>query len=338
MIQEEQQEKLTVAVVVCAFTEERWEYLVGVVESLQQQSRRPEEIIIVVDHNTVLFDRVQTRFPNEIVIQNTETRGLSGARNSGVKRATCAIVAFTDDDAVTSPDWLENLLLGYTDSHVIGVGGTIEPAWVDGRPAWFPKEFDWVLGCTYTGSPTTTAPVQRLIGCNMSFRRWVFDEVEGFRSEIGRVGSRPFAGEETEFSIRISQLYPHYRIMFEPRARVYHYVPLQRSRWQYFHSRCYAEGLSKGLMTRFVGTRDGLAAERTYVRKTLPIGVWRGLTDTLLRGDKHGVLRAGAIMVGLTVTTVGFMRCMVARWIDTLTGRSKPLMLQNLRVSTNRRK
>ncbi len=329
---------LTVSVVICAFTEERWHYLVGVIESVQQQSHPPDEIIIVVDHNTVLFERIQARFPGEVIIENTETPGLSGARNSGVKRATSGIVAFTDDDALTAPDWLEHLLSGYTDSHVIGVGGTIEPLWSSGRPAWFPREFDWVLGCTYTGSPETTAPVQRLIGCNMSFRRWVFDEIEGFRSEIGRVGSRPFAGEETELSIRISQNYPKHRIIFEPRAKVNHYVPASRARWSYFHSRCYAEGLSKGLMTRFVGTRDGLAAERTYVRKTLPKGVWRGITDTLLHRDNGGILRSGAIVAGLTVTTVGFVRCLVARWLGAIAGKKTPLMLQNLRVSTNRRK
>ena len=51
----------------------------------------------------------------------------------------------------------------------------------------------------------------------------------------------------------------------------------------------------------------GLASERTYTLKTLPQGILRGLADTLFRRDITGLARAGAILVGLSVTTAGYI-------------------------------
>jgi hypothetical protein len=49
-----------------------------------------------------------------------------------------------------------------------------------------------------------------------------------------------------------------------------------------------------------------LAAERSYMRHTLPRGVGRGLAAAVT-GDSTGVLRAGSIVIGLSLTTIGYM-------------------------------
>ena len=67
-----------------------------------------------------------------------------GARNSGVTVAQGAVIAFLDDDAIAETNWLEHLAACYTDPHVLGVGGKIEPLWLVTRPAWLPEEF---YGC-----------------------------------------------------------------------------------------------------------------------------------------------------------------------------------------------
>ena len=92
------------------------------------------------------------------------TREFSGARNTGLSIARGEVIAFLDDDAVAVPDWLERLSEGYGDPSVLAVGGALESIWAGGRPAWFPKEFDWVVGGTYAGMPTTTTPVRNLFG------------------------------------------------------------------------------------------------------------------------------------------------------------------------------
>ena len=296
-----------ISVVVCAYTEERWDDLATAVASLQSQTLAPKEIIVVIDHNPRLFARARQEIDGAAVIENSQQRGLSGARNTGIAAAAGSIIAFLDEDAMAMPDWLALLGASYADPRVLGVGGAIVPMWLSGRPGWFPEEFDWVVGCVYRGMPESAAPVRNLIGCNMSFRREVFDEIGGFRNGIGRIGTRPVGCEETELCIRARQRWPRSQLIYQPRAKVYHRVPASRSRWSYFRSRCYAEGLSKALVSRLVGPQDGLASERSYVAHTLPRGVGKGLADALLRGDPAGLARAGAIAGGLALTALGYL-------------------------------
>jgi glycosyltransferase involved in cell wall biosynthesis len=263
---------------------------------------------VVIDHNDALRQRAEASLPGVIVCENREGRGLSGARNSGIAVAQGSIVAFLDDDAAAKPDWLERLATHYQDNGVLGVGGAILPQWLGGRPAWFPEEFDWVVGCTYRGMPETTAPVRNLIGCNMPFRGETLEAAGGFRADLGRIGRRPLGCEETELCIRIGQRFPNGLLLYEPAAEVRHKVPATRGQWAYFRARCYAEGLSKAGVTRTVaGGGKQLTAERAYVTRTLPRGVLRGIGQAMFQGNGAGVSRSGAIVGGLATTVAGYV-------------------------------
>jgi GT2 family glycosyltransferase len=297
---------VNVSVVICTHTERRWDSLLAAIESVRKQSRPPAEILVVVDCNRTLFRRLQETASGVVVLENLEPPGLSGARNTGARAARGEVVAFLDDDAVASPDWIESLLAGYSGSDVMGVGGPVVPSWDTTRPAWFPEEFDWVVGCTFRGMPETVSPVRALIGCNMSFRSAVFRAVGGFRADLGRVGGIPVAGEETEFCIRAGQMAPSRVWLFRPDARVTHRVPAGRATWSYFCARCYGEGLSKARIAALAGRRDGLAAERAYSLHTLPRAALTALREGIAQGDLAGPARAGAIVAGLGITALGY--------------------------------
>jgi len=298
--------KPSVSVVICAYTEDRWDQMVASVNSAARQSHPAEEIIVAIDHNPSLLDKVRSRFPGVVVVANSESPGLSGARNSGITVARGDIVAFLDDDAVAAPDWLERLCAGYRNAEVAGVGGSIEPDWHGNQSAWFPPEFGWVVGCSYEGMPRRISPIRNLIGANMSFRREFLVELGGFRSGMGRIGSYPAGCEETELCIRAHQRWPGSILLYDPAARVRHNISSGRTGAGYFRSRCYAEGLSKALVSRSVGAGDGLSSERAYVCGTLPRGVLDGVAD-VFRGDLFGLARAAAIVVGLAFTTMGYL-------------------------------
>jgi hypothetical protein len=134
----------------------------------------------------------------------------------------------------------------------------------------------------------------------------VFGVVGGFSSGIGRsAGKRPLGCEETEFCIRLGQRVPGGVVLFDDRAVIWHRVPAARCRFSYFRARCFAEGLSKALVTESVGVGDGLSSERRYVTRTLPRGVARGMADAC-RGRVSGLGRAGAIWAGLAATAAGY--------------------------------
>ncbi|MGC1212186.1 MAG: glycosyltransferase family 2 protein [Micromonospora sp.] len=303
---------LTVTVVICVYTERRWPQIVRAVRSVLTQDVPAAQVVVVVDHNPALLDRVRATFPDLTVVPNSGPRGLSAARNTGVARATGEIVAFLDDDAEAEPDWLARLLPHYRDGRVLVVGGHAVPAWEDARPQWLPPEFDWVVGCSFTGQPTEVAPVRNVIGCNMSFRRSVLDRTDGFDPALGRVGRTPVGCEETELCIRIRRLEPDGVVLYEPAARVRHRVTVDRATWRYFRQRCFSEGRSKAVVARLVGSDAGLETERTYTRRTLPAGVRRGLRQ-VRTGDGGGLLRSGAIVAGLLVTAAGYVSAQALR-------------------------
>ncbi len=134
----------------------------------------------------------------------------------------------------------------------------------------------------------------------------LFEAIGGFRSEIGRDSrARPMGGEETELCIRARQHWPEKIFLYEPNAIIHHRIPAVRATWRYFRARCYAEGLSKAVVAQYVGTKDGLASERSYIVSNLVHGVTHGMKDTFVRHDIAGIARAGAIVVGLITTMSG---------------------------------
>jgi glucosyl-dolichyl phosphate glucuronosyltransferase len=300
---------LTISVVICAHTEDRWEQIWGAVDSVRKQSLLCSEIILVIDHNLALFERAETAFPDVTVMRNQQPQGLSGARNTGAAWAQGDIIAFLDDDAAAHEDWLKFLADSYEHPKVVGVGGLTLPRWQSARPAWLPEEFYWVIGCNYLGMPPSGAPVRNLIGANMSFRRNAFNSVEGgFVTGIGRTSTGPPLGcEETQLCIRLTQQSPGSIFVIDRRAVVWHYVFDSRCTVSYFLSRCFAEGISKARVEASVGSGDALSAERTYTMRTLPHGVLQDIRD-LFRGDVAGAIRAAAIIAGLGMAASGYVR------------------------------
>jgi glucosyl-dolichyl phosphate glucuronosyltransferase len=296
----------SVSVVVCAYTMARWELLCRAIRSIRSQTRPALEILLVVDHCPDLLLRARELGADVRVCANVETAGLSGARNTGVATARGDVVAFLDDDAAAAADWLEYLVGPYDDPRVVGVGGHVLAEWEGGKPGWFPQEFNWVVGCSYTGQPREVSVVRNPIGANMSFRRDAIVGVGGFSASLGRVGVRPLGCEETELSIRVVRRDPTSLIVLEPRAVVRHHVPGDRSRWGYFWRRCWAEGLSKASVSRLADARSALSSERSYALHTLPRGAARGLGDAVRRRDPRGASRALAIGAGLGVTAAGY--------------------------------
>lgn len=302
----------SVSVVVCAYTEARWDDLQRGYAALLRQTFTPVQILLVIDHNPELLARAQAAFPAAQVLPNTGPRGLSGARNTGVAAATADVVAFLDDDAEPADDWLDQLTRPYADPAVIGTGGAALPVWPVDRPDWMPAEFDWVVGCSYVGLPAAGAAIRNPIGANMSFRRSVFDAAGAFTAGIGRVGKTPLGCEETEFSIRAAKALPGTTVRYAPEAVVRHRVSDDRVEWRYFVRRCFAEGLSKRVVSRIAGADEALSSERSYVARVLPKGVAHDLAGKRWK-------RAGAIVAGLGVTAAGYGWAMARSGATTVT-------------------
>lgn len=303
---------LSLSVVVCAYTLARWDDLRRAVDSVLSERDTVTELVVVIDHNEELFERAADLFgadPRIVLCRNAGQRGLSDARNTGVAASRGEIIAFLDDDAAAQPGWSAALLVHYDDSGVAGVGGYAAPVWPSGRPRWMPAEFDWVVGCSYVGQPQHVTTVRNPLGCNMSLRRSVFADIGGFRSEVGRVGSVPVGGEETELFLRLRAQRPEQRVLLDPSAAVSHHVSADRATPRYFLRRCYHEGLSKAVVTRLAAAPKSLDSEQSYATRVLPRAVVREVASR----QPGGRARAAMIVAGLAVTTAGYLRGTLAR-------------------------
>jgi GT2 family glycosyltransferase len=297
-----------VSVIICAYTMARWDDLCEAIDSLRQQTHRPDDIVLVIDHNDALLNRAQQEgWTDVMVVANRYAQGLSGARNTGIATARHDLLVFLDDDAIAAPDWLGQYVQHAAAPEVRGCTGTIAPHWIGARPHWFPDEFLWTVGCSYRGQPTTSQPVRNVLGASMLIKRMMFETAGGFSIHLGRSGGTLVSCEETELCIRGAAAFPAGHFLFVPAARIIHKVPGDRLTWGYYGSRCFAEGRSKAFLATLVQQRGALDTERHYVLRTLTSGVLRGLADTVLRANPAGVARAAAIIFGLGATACGFL-------------------------------
>jgi glucosyl-dolichyl phosphate glucuronosyltransferase len=302
---------MTVSVVICAYTEERWPLLIRSVSSVQSQGKQPVEIIVCIDHNSALFDQCrqywvsrecETSVPVRVIANRYEGR-LGSARNTAAEIAHGDVVAFLDDDAWADPDWLDRLVAPYEDETVMAVGGAPMPEFQGRRPGWFPLEFDWVFGCAYAGLPEVRAPLARLIGANMSVRRSALAEVGGFHSDNH---------DDMDMCHRLMHHRRDHQIVYEPEASVHHHVPELRTSWSYFWRRCFFVNRGKVEALRQMEDAGSYSADLAFVRQALLHGVPRGLRQAI-QGDAWGLARAAAIVAGITLAGAGNLAGRTAR-------------------------
>lgn len=295
-----------VTVVVCAYTLDRWPELESALDGVRADPV-PHDTLVVVDHNDELLERATARWPELRVLPNRGRRGLSDARNTALAQVRTELVAFLDDDATPAPGWLDALLAPFADPDVVASGGVAHPVWPPaGRPAHLPEELWWVVGCSFRGQPDSPERVRNVMGCNMAFRTAALCAIGGFNVDLGRVGTYPVGGEETEACLLLGRREPTSRISFAAAAQVHHHVTAGRTRFGYLVQRSYCEGLSKATLARYAGAGAALATETGYVRTVLPAAVLREL-----RHPVRGLPAAAGMVTSVLAAGVGYLRARV---------------------------
>jgi cellulose synthase/poly-beta-1,6-N-acetylglucosamine synthase-like glycosyltransferase len=297
-----------VSIVIPCHSDDGWDTLVGAVASALAQQPAPAEVVVVVDHNPGLLERARRHLSGVTVLENAFEQGASGTRNTGAWHTTSPLVAFLDGDIAAGPQWLAQLVAPFDDPSVVGTGGAIAAAWERSRPRWMPDELLWAVGASYTGMPTTTAPVRNVWSASMAVRREVFAAVGGFRQGFGKVGSRN-RPEDTDLCLRMGADQGHW--MYVPEAVVEHDVPAARSTFRFLLRRCYAEGRGKVQLARLLDDSRTLGAERSYVTRTLPRAMLRDLSGAV--GVRHGgrrtrtshAARAGSVAAAVAAAALG---------------------------------
>jgi GT2 family glycosyltransferase len=261
--------------------------------SLEGQTERPSEVIVVqagVAHQSPEhLDHIR------LVTLQQQGRGISNAANEGIARASGDIIAFIDDDALPSANWIEALKRRYVaEPSIAGVGGLV----IDSRTneIWFNRGVVDVFGYAYM-RPEKARPAYPvfpyLTGCNMSFQRKVLEDFGGFDQFY------VYSYEETDLCIRIQQA--GLRIAFEPNAVVWHsYAPGPTRRHVAFNSeksRIYFSLSNFDLPLRQLVAHTLLRLGREAV----------GLALQTIRGRSEAVLAMSQFVETIVGAVVGFL-------------------------------
>jgi glucosyl-dolichyl phosphate glucuronosyltransferase len=292
-----------VSVVICAYTLDRWELLNKSLQSVVHQDLSPVEVILCVDHNSEMFERCRVELPPTVadapwhfnVIENRYDTRLGGARTSAAEIATGDVLAFLDDDAFASTTWLRRLTAAYEDPAVVAVGGAPIASYEVARPRWFPLECNWIFGCAYRGLPERRAPVDHLIGANMSIRREALLSWGGFHSDNH---------DDMDLSHRTIHAYGAGSVLYDPAAVVHHFVPKARLTWGYFWRRCFYVNKGKVKAFRDMDEASNLRAEIRFAVRSLT-GALFNETKALLRGDRFAPVRYLALVSALALGGAG---------------------------------
>jgi cellulose synthase/poly-beta-1,6-N-acetylglucosamine synthase-like glycosyltransferase len=195
------------SVIVCTFNGSRT--LSKCLESLLRLDYPNYEVIVVNDGSTDTTAKIASNYGFRVI--TTENRGLSSARNTGLKAATGEIVAYIDDDAHADPHWLRYLASTFMNTQHVGVGG----------PNIAPPDDGLIAECVAhsPGNPVhillSDSEAEHIPGCNMAFRQAALAAIGGFDPQFR------IAGDDVDVCWRLQQ--KGWTLGYSPGAMVWHY-------------------------------------------------------------------------------------------------------------------
>lgn len=205
-------------------------------DALHQQTRLPNEIIVVVretDESTAKFLKRYALKESLIKVFTVRESGVIAALNIGLKNASGDILAITDDDAAPHENWLERIELQYLGDNSLGaVGGpdfiylgeklqdaSMHPgaSSIVGRLQWFGR----MIGNHHIGSGQARL-VDFLKGVNSSYRK---DAIKDLLFDARLKGTGAQVYNELAMCLEIKSR--GWNILYDPSIMVDHY-PAQR--------------------------------------------------------------------------------------------------------------
>lgn len=240
---------ILVSAIIC--THNREAYLSEAIDSLLVQEFTGNFEIIVVDNAS----KDGTRAIVESKAQDPRLKyifepilGLSIARNTGAKAAQGEILTYLDDDAVASPQWLQQLYTAYQENPQLAIaGGKITLIWPAGMtaPNWLSPGLAANLGAYDLGENIVyiQEPGKTPRGLNYAIRRDFLEQIGGFDTQLGRIGKNLLSNEELHMTELALQ--KNWQVAYIPQALVAHNVAPERLKPSWFFSRGWWQGISE---------------------------------------------------------------------------------------------
>jgi glycosyltransferase involved in cell wall biosynthesis len=264
-----------VSVTVCLCTRDRPAYVRSCLDGLARQSVGAEAFeIIVVDScsSPAVAGELETMVaasPSARLIR-ADRPGLSVARNTGARVASGEYVAYLDDDAIPSTDWIAQIRRAIAESDVrpAVLGGRILPLWEKALPAWWPNRLGGVLSIIELNGrgeyrTEELPPGLEPYGANMIVETAALFAAGGFNEAMGRAGGNLLSDEDVQLAWRLQNFGRSVR--YDSRIVVWHQIQANRLTPEWLLSRLYWQGASTVLTRRLLG--EGRTLRRETLRR-----------------------------------------------------------------------
>lgn len=244
---------MSISVVVVTYN--RQEEVKMTIRSLMSQTNRPLEIIVIDDNSNPPLT-LESVDPVVKIIRTDEELGISKARNYGVKIAKGDYLAFIDDDALASKHWIDAIQQGIQEGAEV-LGGPLIPRYRSKPPSWWSeKNLGYFVGVGNSEKKT------EIWGANMVFKRTVLEKLGYFDPKLSSYKGKRLHGEDI---VLIAKAKAHFKVMFIPKAIVFHSVKPSRLtltyiiKWSYVQGRSLRIAYGPGKLTFFFFVKAMLA-------------------------------------------------------------------------------
>lgn len=235
----------------------RCESLRETLQEMQALKLRPEirlEIVVVnnnsTDQTAAVIEEMARRSKWPIRGFFEPKQGISFARNRLIRESGGEFIAFTDDDVLVTENWIQSIYDGFQKYDADCISGKITPLWEMEPPGWFrdPENLKLIASAfallDHGPDPFIMKELKLdfFYGANMAFRKKIFDEVNGFREDLGLIGNTRFYGEDTEMISRFFEAGK--RMVYIPDSVVFHKIPPERMNMKYVRKWRYDKALT----------------------------------------------------------------------------------------------
>jgi glucosyl-dolichyl phosphate glucuronosyltransferase len=217
-----------ISIIICTYNREK--ILPVALNALTMQTLSPNlfEILIINNNSTDGTEEISKNFIStnpglDIKYFVEKEKGLSAARNRGIKESSSPLVVFIDDDAEVAENYLETALDFFKSNHEISaIGGKIIPVYEDDKePEWLSKNLWGLVTKVDYGEEVRNYPVSKYPpGCSMVFRKKVFETVGMFNTNL-------YLRSEDKYIFRQLEKY-HKSFLYYPKLVLKHHIDNSR--------------------------------------------------------------------------------------------------------------
>lgn len=208
---------MTISAIICTLG--RMECLPECLAAIRGQTRRPDEIVVVLAPGADRAARWLAEQP-DVKLVRVDRRNISASRNAGADAASGEVLAFCDDDAVARADWLEHLAAPLGRPEVGAAGGAVLQGQAEPYDVAFRNGVARLSGRQVSvreepGRPGGDGPWYNVVcGCSFAVRRDALRQVGSFDDFI------EFGYDETDLCVRLGQA--GWTVAHAPRSVVVH--------------------------------------------------------------------------------------------------------------------